>query len=252
MKWSIITVSYNSAATLEQFWHGFRANRELEWIVVDNDSSDESREVAEGLGAKVIPLGRNIGFGGANNVGLANSEGEHIVFVNPDVRVRVEDLDVIAEYLYANPTHLVAPQLVNADGSMQPNGRGLPYLGNKVMNRLRPGLLEGTYLRLAGPDDVVVCEWLMGAVVAGTRTHLVNLGPWDTRFFVYYEDSDLGLRNQRHGGSSVVLGSLRWLHGWARETKRPSLPAWRREIPSLLKFYSRYPRLLGVPDLWKR
>ena len=247
IQWSVITVSYNSAHDLAEFWKGYRADRNLEWIVVDNASDDDSVAVAERLGARVISLQKNLGFGGANNIGFHSSRGRYVVFVNPDVSLKMSDLATIADHLDIYPKDLASPQLIHPGGGTQPNGRGMPYLAYKILNRLRPRALEGRYLMIAAEDEVRTCDWLMGAVVAGARQHLKSLGPWDTRFFVYYEDSDLGLRNKLAGGRSVVLGSIRWVHGWARETKTASASAWRREIPSLLKFYSRYPRLLGVP-----
>lgn len=246
LRWSIVTVTFNSAAKLEEYWGGVAITSDVEWIVVDNGSSDHSLEVARMLGAKTIELGRNAGFGAANNVGFQHSSGDYVAFVNPDVTPKPADLTLLESYLITSPTTLVSPQLVNSDGSPQPNGRGLPFLANKVVNRLWPTQLEGTYLKLAGADETVNVDWLMGAVVAGTRTHLSALGPWDEHFFVYYEDSDLGLRNSRLGGGSVVIGSSTWTHGWARETKTASIRAWRREIPSMLKFYARYPHLLSL------
>lgn len=248
MRWSLITVTYNSERDLNRFWSGVSpAGSELEWIVVDNASVDRSADVAESLGARVIRLETNLGFGAANNVGFESASGKYVAFVNPDVEVDANDFVRLEEYLNSNEKALVSPQLTNPDGSLQPNGRGMPYLAYKVLNRLRPDSLVGRYLLTTDSDEVIICDWLMGAVVAGTRPRLAELGPWDPRFFVYYEDSDLGLRNQQHGGHSAVLGSARWVHGWARETKTASMAAWRREIPSLMKFYSRYPRLLGVP-----
>lgn len=244
--WTLITVTYNSAMALDRYWRT-ELGPDVDWVVVDNASRDHSADLAEHLGAKVVRLPKNVGFGAANNVGFASSDSPYVAFVNPDVRVDTTDLPRLAEELNRAPNALVAPQLVNDDGTPQANGRGLPYLAHKIRNRTAPERLEGSYLRFADPGETVAVEWLMGAVVAGHRKHLATLGPWDERFFVYYEDSDLGLRNSRVRGSSKVVGDVQWTHGWARETTAPSLSAWKREIPSLLKFYSRYPRLLGVP-----
>lgn len=247
MRWSLITVTYNSAADLARFWSSFVPGSDVEWIVVDNASDDGSADLAEEFGARVVRLNTNLGFGGANNVGFEEAAGEFVAFVNPDVAAKIQDLVQLESHLREHPTHLVSPQLTHPDGELQPNGRGMPYLAYKVINRLWPRLLEGSYILAASQDETLSCDWLMGAVVAGAKPHLATLGPWDTRFFVYYEDSDLGLRNKEQGGRSVVLGAIRWVHGWARETKTASASAWRREIPSLVKFYSRYPRLLGIP-----
>lgn len=251
--WSLISVTYNSADKIRAFWGDYAPDPRVEWIVVDNASSDDSVGVARALGATVLPLEKNLGFGGANNRGFELSQGDYVAFVNPDVTVDTADLPSLEAVLRAHPRALIAPQLLNSDGSLQPNGRGLPYLMNKVLNRTVPERLVGDYLRFAEPGELTEVEWVMGAVVAGTRERLDLLGPWDERFFVYYEDSDIGLRNSRLGGTTLLSGDTRWIHGWARETTAPSYQAWKREIPSMLKFYSRYPRLLSprpLKHLW--
>lgn len=245
--WTLITVTYNSAATLRKFWSHVEVGEIFDWIVVDNASQDNSADVAASLGARVIRLPANVGFGAANNIGFQNSTSEFVAFVNPDITPQSDNLTLLEAYLRRKPLNLVSPQLINGDGSLQPNGRGLPYLLNKIHNRTKPSTLVGSYLRFANLGENLSVEWLMGAVVAGLRSRFEDLGPWDERFFVYYEDADLGLRNSRLSGESVVMGDVRWTHGWARETKNASWAAWKRELPSLIKFYSRYPRLLGLP-----
>lgn len=240
--WTLVTVTYNSARKLSQYWRGIQIPPGVEWIVVDNASSDESADLAEELGARVIKLNQNIGFGAANNIGFRAGDGKYVAFVNPDVNPDLQSLDLLKSFVDQNPLDLVSPQLINDDGSLQPNGRGLPYLSDKVSNRLKRAKV-GEYLQFAAPGTERVVSWLMGAVVIASRDRFTELGPWDERFFVYYEDSDLGLRNARQAGRSVVLGTPQWLHGWARETRSLNLQAWRLEIPSLIKFYTRYPRL---------
>ena len=246
--WTLVTVTFNSASTLRRFWPQIEANETFEWVVVDNASQDDSADVAASLGARVVRLPKNVGFGAANNIGFQNSDSDFVAFVNPDIRPELQDLPLLEKYLRNNPLDLVSPQLVNDDGSLQPNGRGLPYLLNKVRNRTAPTALVGSYLQFATAGENISVEWLMGAVVAGRRTRFDDLGPWDERFFVYYEDADLGLRNSKDSGKSVVIGDAQWAHGWARETSNASWHAWKRELPSLLKFYSRYPHLLGIPS----
>lgn len=244
--WSLVTVTFNSAKRLRGFWSDYRPSHDVEWIVADNGSDDDSVEVAHGLGAHVIKLERNIGFGGANNVAFRQCAGKYVAFVNPDVTPMISDLPILEGLLDQERNALVAPQLLNSDSTLQPNGRGLPYLAHKVRNRTSPAQGVGTYLHYAEPGELKRVAWLTGAVIAGTRERLSALGPWDERFFVYYEDSDLGLRNEAAGGKNLVVGDIRWLHGWARETASLSLRAWRREVPSMIKFYARYPHLLSL------
>ncbi|WP_167542032.1 glycosyltransferase [Microbacterium oleivorans] len=238
-------MTFNSAKALREFWSDLDLSASLEWIVVDNASQDDSVEVAEQLGAKVIRLPENVGFGAANNRGFENSVGEYVAFVNPDVRVLPESLPTLEEAV-ERTQGIVSPQLLNADGSLQPNGRGYPFLAFKVLNRLQNNSSASGYRRFAEAGQEIDVAWFMGAAVAGRRDTLRDLGPWDEHFFVYYEDSDLGMRARARGIRRLVTGNVQWRHGWARDTKKPSFAAWRREIPSMVKFYARYPYLLSV------
>ena len=243
-RWALITVTYNSSADLRRFWSNLQLNRDLEWVVVDNNSTDDSVAVARDLGARVIGLPKNIGFGAANNVGFAASDSRYVGFVNPDITVVPDDLRPL-EAVIDETGGIVAPQLTDPDGTPQPNGRGYPFLLEKVRNRLELNAKGSAYRRFAPAGEDIAVVWFMGAAVLGQRSQLDQLGPWDERFFVYYEDSDLGLRAARLGLPRTVTGSVRWIHGWARETTAFRWTPWKLEFPSMAKFYLRYPYLLS-------
>lgn len=240
---SIITVTYNSANVIEHFWSDIRLTADVEWIVVDNASSDSTVDIARRLGARVISLKSNRGFSYANNVGYAAASTEFIGFVNPDVRLDLDSLRVL-EDVSARRNAIVGPQLRNADGSLQPNGRGYPTLAAKIRNRLRGD--DPAYLLFCENDEPRTVVWLMGAAVFGHRKEFDRFGSWDPHFFLYYEDSDLGLRSWAAGVPVLLVPGAQMEHGWARETAGGfRVSPWVREIASMTKFYRRYPRLLG-------
>ncbi|TFD81607.1 glycosyltransferase [Cryobacterium sp. Sr8] len=242
--WTLVTVTYNNAEKLRTYW-STPIPAGVEWIVVDNGSTDDSVAVARELGAThVIEAGRNLGFSAANNVGLKRSTGTYVAFVNPDVRVTFEDLPALATRINRRGG-LVSPQLVNDDLSRQPNGRGMPLLLHKVLNRLSNGSkLQDSYLLFAGGNEERSVFWLIGAVVAGTADTFAALGGWNERYFLYYEDKDISIRAWRAGLPVTLCGQFRWTHGWARETTSFKLAPWAREISSLLKFYALYPEFV--------
>jgi N-acetylglucosaminyl-diphospho-decaprenol L-rhamnosyltransferase len=238
---SLITVSYNSAGTLERFWAG-RPFAPYRWTVVDNNSSDNSSEVAHGLGAQVVELDSNRGFSAANNVGASATDSEVLIFCNPDVTVTPDGIATLADQVRRHGG-IVAPQLVNADGSLQENGRGAPYLTRKVRHLMR--WHDNGYLRFAAPGELVRVVWVMGAALAITRADFESLGGWDSGFFVYYEDADIGLRAWEYGMGVRVDGDVRWQHGWGRETGRGfTARAWKLELDSAWRFYRKYPHCL--------
>lgn len=247
IEWSLITVTYNSSKVLREYWSNIELPDNVEWIVVDNMSQDGSAEIAKQLGARVHVQTQNTGFAAANNLGFELSVGAFVAFVNPDVRVVVTDLPLLRRTLEEKAC-IVAPQLLNPDGSSQPNGRGLPFLAHKITNRVAPERVRGVYTLHTKPGEIRRVAWLTGAVVAGKRADLNRLGPWDERYFLYHEDADLGLRATESGLENVIVGDASWIHGWARETSTFRLTPWKRELTSMFKFYRRFPRFLKLPS----
>jgi N-acetylglucosaminyl-diphospho-decaprenol L-rhamnosyltransferase len=245
LRWSLITVTHNSEDALKQYW-GAPLPPGVEWIVVDNASTDRTVETAAELGATIVVASdSNAGFSAANNIGFQRSSGRYVAFVNPDITVDFSSF-IQLEQVCEDTGGLVAPQLSNDDGSIQPNGRGYPLLWNKIRNRLHDGedRLRGTYLLTEEGDGVRPVCWVIGAAVLGKREVFSRLGGWDDHFFLYYEDKDISLRAWSAGMPVSLCGSARWVHGWARETKHFRLTPWMRELASMRKFYLRYPVFL--------
>lgn len=238
---ALITVTYNSAHALAEFWRDRPFGR-YHWTVVDNASSDGSARIAQELGAQVLEMPANRGFSAANNRGAEAVDADVLIFCNPDVTVTEEGIAALADGARRHGG-IVAPQLVNVTGTPQENGRGTPFLTRKVRHLLR--MPDQRYQRFARPGELIDVVWVMGAAVAITRSAFDALAGWDEGFFVYYEDADLGVRAWQQGRSVRVDGGVRWQHGWSRETGRGlSAAAWKRELASAWRFYRKHPYCL--------
>ncbi|HYL04576.1 MAG TPA: glycosyltransferase, partial [Thermoanaerobaculia bacterium] len=66
---------------------GAAAGLEVEWLLVDNGSDPEGRELLASLPVRILEPGRNLGFAGGVNLGVASSSAESILLLNPDVMV---------------------------------------------------------------------------------------------------------------------------------------------------------------------
>ena len=122
---------------------------EQELLVVDNASSERPRAEAgawKGPG-RLIELERNIGFGAASNVGVAEAAGEATVLLNPDTELLDDGLDrLAAEALELGA--LVGPRVLNPDGTIQPSASGpevgaWPWVRALVPAALQPRLDPG-------------------------------------------------------------------------------------------------------------
>lgn len=244
MGWAFVTVTYNSRAHLLRHWTQFASmHPDSEWIVVDNASSDGSADLAASLGAHVVRLSQNTGFAHANNRGLRRVASSHVMFVNPDVSIPA-DLSLAPLERWKNA--LVAPRLMNVDGSVQDSARGLPYLSRKIRNRLGERIgPHSDYVRrdLATPTRIA---WAMGAAVGGPTDLFRTIGGWNDDYFLYYEDHEIGLRAWETGAQVIYDPRVEFVHEWQRATTSFERAAWSFEVRSMRTFYRQYPSLLST------
>ncbi|CAN5330186.1 N/A [soil metagenome] len=233
---TLVTVTFNNEPELAHFWSEF--DKSFEWIVVDNNSSDDSVDIARELGARVITLDKNVGFSAANNIGVQAASGDTFIFCNPDVSVTSEGIAELSRIVEATGA-VVGPQLLHPDGTLQENGRGAPYPHRKVQHmRASHGKASERYLRVAERGQLIDVVWLMGAAIAISRETFQRIGGWDEGFFIYYEDADICIRAWNDGTPVRLHGDVRWTHGWARETAGSfSWAAWKHEVRSASRFY---------------
>src|SRR6187455_2559785 len=91
---SVVMPVYNSERLLGECLAALRAStfRDYEIIVVDDSSTDGSREIAASHGARVVPSGGRLGPGRARNKGVEHARGEIVFFIDSDVVVRPDTL----------------------------------------------------------------------------------------------------------------------------------------------------------------
>lgn len=192
---SIVLVTYNSQRTIAQCLNSVEENTEVshEIIVVDNASSDQTKETIKnsGVKARVITQDRNLGFSRANNTGVKQSKGDYIMLLNPDTKLKNNALDLLYRYQTLHPeAGLVVPKLEDMDGTPQKSVRQLPTPW---------GALKEYYLRLKfsyapfvppglSPVDI---ESAAGAAMMIKKKLFLRVGGFDKKYFLYFEDLDL-------------------------------------------------------------
>src|SRR4051794_27147416 len=194
---AFVTVTYNSAAELARLAASIERHLPgAPLLVVDNASVDDSRAVAERAGATVIALDTNRGFGAAANAGVAAIDAPVTILVNPDVELVDDSLASLAAR--AEPGRLLAPLLLNDDGSRQDNAHPLPASGATAVYSLIPGAaLPGPLRRRVEPWQAGTPRrvgWATAACLVARTDTLRELGPFDASIFLYAEDLELGLR----------------------------------------------------------
>lgn len=103
MKFSIVTVCWNSAAVLSRAMESLRVQtcRDYEWVVVDGASTDSTMEVVRSFdAAPVVSVSEpDKGIYDAMNKGVQMAQGEYVFFLNSDDALH--DPDVLADMAHA-------------------------------------------------------------------------------------------------------------------------------------------------------
>ncbi|WP_291810534.1 glycosyltransferase [Cellulomonas sp.] len=163
----------------------------LELVVVDNDSGDGSAErIRDAVpGAKVVESGANLGFAGGCNLGVEHAHGEWVAFLNNDARPGTDWISAAVEVLQQDPTvGAVASKVLDWDGQLVDYVDGsLTWYGAGYKREAeKPDSPEYDV-----PKDVLFGT---GAAMFVPTDLYRKVGGFDERFFMFYEDVDLGWR----------------------------------------------------------
>jgi GT2 family glycosyltransferase len=237
VRFSVVVVNYRSWPLTLRCLHSLRGTgyEEFEVVVVDNDEEPvEPPELPEG--ARLIRTGENLGFGGASNLGIAASTGEYVVLLNPDATVGEGFFRGLEAFLEAEPrAGVVGAKVLDADGRLQLSARrevsfvsGL-FGRTSVLTRLFPksALVRGQFPAVAATSAPTEVDWVSGACMALRRRMLEEIGAFDTRFFMYFEDADLCKRAREAGWKVFYLPSVEVRHAVGGSTKSRPTAVWR-------------------------
>jgi GT2 family glycosyltransferase len=216
-KISVIVVSWNAREYLRDCLASVRATGQdevCETIVIDNASADGSAEMVSIEFPEVVLLRSdvNLGFAAANNLGMQHARGEILAFVNSDVVLHPDCLQLMRAFLEQHQdVGIVGPRIVDRDGRLQSSCRRLPTVWNNFCRALaidrvfsRASLLSGHEMRHFDHDVQAEAEVLSGCLwVVRTQAAQV-VGALDERFFFYMEDVDW-CRRFRNAGWRLVF-----------------------------------------------
>jgi GT2 family glycosyltransferase len=201
-----------------------------ETIVVDQQSLDHSAEMVEAEFPQVnlVRQAPNLGFAGGNNVAYRQARGRYFLLLNSDTVVRPGWLTQLVGYADAHPeAGLIAPKLLNPDGTLQYSCRRFPSLGAGLFRNTPFGALlpknraTQDYLMQdwdhASPRNV---DWLSGACVMARREMIDQIGGLDDGYFMYFEDVDWSYRAHQAGWEVHYIPEPVVIHEIGRSSDR--------------------------------
>ena len=177
---------------------------QIEVVVADNGSTDESLEVLrkDFPTVRTIVLDKNYGFAEGYNRAIEATESEYVVLLNSDVETPEGWLTPLLDYMDAHPeVAAVQPKIRSwrdkrffehagaAGGYLNP--LGYPYCRGRRFGRVEED--HGQY------DTVAEIEWTSGACMCVRTKIYKESGGLDASFFAHMEEIDLCWRMRNQG-----------------------------------------------------
>ncbi|MEX1202264.1 MAG: glycosyltransferase family 2 protein [Ferruginibacter sp.] len=225
MSLSIVIVNFKSANYLLNCLKSafdFPSAHTFEWIVVDNDSKDNSENLicSQYPSVRWINMGYNAGFARANNEGMRQATFDCILLLNPDTLIINDNIFNCYNLLNSDNAVAAATQLLNTDGSAQATGH---YFMTGGLNHLLPLPYLGNFLKILGmmmgqkktnvlaANERQEVDWLNGAFIMAKKIAIEKAGLMDEDFFLYFEEIEWCSRLKKMG-KLVVYGNLFTTH----------------------------------------
>lgn len=242
-----VLVSFNSENYLAKCIssiNSLRCKANVSIVVVDNNSCDNSLAIARSVdGVQLISLDENIGFGGANNIGVGSKRSDYYFVFNVDAYFETSfDLDrVIAVFEKEGAVAAAGVRLQYPDGSPQTASfvysspskwflQILPFydsfsrliMNSKLLMRLalllNPNVVSyqknhDSFEKNYSASNV---DWVSGAAMIIRGEYVQKHGLFDDNIFLYGEDEDLCLMIKDNGYEVVLIDShpVTHVHGW--------------------------------------
>ena len=248
---AVVAVTYNSGRVLQGLLDSLTAGlagiETFEVVIVDNDSADNSVDIAlaHPIRPRVVRMGRNAGYAAGINAATATvHQDADLLILNPDVRLLPDAARKLVERLSDPSVGVAVPNVLAEDGNVTWSLRREPSIvtawANSILGGERAGRIglgekiidPARYLR----DGMV--EWAEGSVLAVAARARAPVGNWDESFFLYSEEVDYMRRVRAAGQAIAYVSDAQAIHIGGESQTNPYLSALLAR--NRIRYYRRY------------
>jgi N-acetylglucosaminyl-diphospho-decaprenol L-rhamnosyltransferase len=226
-KVTVVIVTYQSKKTIKFTLDALEKAYNLglaDVVVVDNASIDGTAVIIEKKypWVTLVRKTRNVGFGKGCNSGFKYVKTPYLMFLNPDAVIDIQSLRTLINFMDQYPrAGMCGPAIKEPSGEM-PSIGSLPTPWNIIFTPLFARWTSRGRRYVFPGEAPAITEWICGACMFLRKDMFENIGGFDPRFFLYFEETDLCLRIQQSGWEIWTVGEAICEHvnaASAKETK---------------------------------
>jgi N-acetylglucosaminyl-diphospho-decaprenol L-rhamnosyltransferase len=204
---SFVIVTYQSSDVIEDCLRHAQSVPTSEIIVVDNASTDDTVAKILAMGVRVDVLKANLGFASAANIGASIARDDLLCFLNPDCHVNVAVCEAAVLAMRNRTNACAVPDFRTGDCIVAGRQPGYTYL------KLIVDMMEASHwphalvrrLRRRPNHHDTNWHWPLGTCLFVPKETFVALGGFDSSYFMYMEDVELGRALSLAGGEVISL-----------------------------------------------
>ncbi len=250
---SIIIVSFNSSQFISECLSSLlnQSSDVREITVIDNASGDNTVELIRNNfpQIKLIENFKNLGFAKALNSHLNHTDVRYILVLNPDILIPANCLNKLIKYMDENlEVGVLSPKLIRPDGSLDwacrrsfPSPSDIIYRYTNLDRIFSKSSLFSKYsLSYLDQNNITEVDGIAGAFMLIRANALPDVGAFDERFFMYFEDLDWCYRLKKCGWKVLYYPLQEVIH-YKRGSSVTNESLMIREFYySLFKLYDKY------------
>ncbi len=228
---TVIVVTYRSLDTIGAALDALQASFEaglIETVIIDNASNDGTADwiVKHYPSVTIVRNFSNVGFGRGCNQGFKHVTTPYVLLLNPDAEIDLKAIKTLVRFMDKTPrAGICGPSVKEASGALQPAG-GLPSPWKIMLRPLLPGWASRGQRQVIPGEAPSSTNWICGSVMLLRWTMVEEIGGFDPRFFLYFEETDLCYRAQKAGWEVWTVGEAVAEHvnaAAAKATKAPMM-----------------------------
>jgi GT2 family glycosyltransferase len=215
---TVVTVTLNGLPWIERCLESVRGHPA---VVADHGSTDGTIELVHERFPDVRVIEQeNRGYGAGLNAGIRVADTRYVLIINNDAWLVGDALERLIAFADSRPdAAIVAPKLLNTDGTLQRSARGFPTLWRVATEYLflrklapRSRLLNGFYAGDFGHDEIREVDWVMGSCMLARRDAVDAVGLFDEEFFLFSEETDWLYRFRQAGWKVIFFPGAEAVH----------------------------------------